>query len=99
MRALIVLLLAGCSTRVVDLGKQGPDAAIDASPTATTCRCRLPCNTATGTGCEAIGSTCGVDGYCSAAVGACSPTTPQPCNPSYPTSTCIRPSSTVLCAF
>jgi hypothetical protein len=68
-RALLLLALAACSTKVVDLGI--PDAASDAPADASgTCRCRItPCRVAGD--CALIGGACGADFYCVGDFGAC----------------------------
>ncbi len=98
MRALIIVVVAACSTQVVDLGK-APDAAIDASPVPATCQCRIPCSTST-VACGSTGMACGSDGFCVGSVGTCTPTTPLPCNVDYPNSICVRSdSATAVCTF
>lgn len=69
--ALLAVLLAGCKTQIVELGKA--DAAVDATALvdASTCRCRImPCRVIGD--CAVIGGVCGPDFYCVGDFGPCS---------------------------
>jgi hypothetical protein len=68
---LAVALVAGCDTRVVDIG--AIDAAVDGSIAvdASTCRCRITMCRVAGD-CALIGGACGPDFYCVGDFGSCS---------------------------
>jgi len=100
MRAFVaVLALAGCETRVVDLGV---DAAVDArvetpaDAPASACRCRItPCRT--NLECTLTGGVCGADFYCTRDFGACSMT--SQCLAMHPDGVCTAATdSTAPCA-
>ncbi len=93
MRAVILVLIVACSPRVIDLGKQPIDAAVD-TPASVGCVCRAPC--ATTSTCGATGGACGLDGYCTTDLGTCTATTPLPCNAQFPGSKCMRSATSTL---
>jgi hypothetical protein len=93
VRAVIAsLVLAACSHRVIDLGKQSPDAMVD-GPSLTSCVCRVPCGST-----AAICSTgaCSSDGFCLLSLGTCTSTTPSPCNALFPGSVCTKSAGSTL---
>jgi hypothetical protein len=96
--ALAFTTLTACDAVVVDLGRQGADAASDGPPAgadATTCRCRITeCRDAED--CLEIGGECGADFYCVGDFGAC--TTDAQCRSTVASSFCAAgPTSILAC--
>jgi len=94
VRALILALVAGCSSQVIDLGHKdaGPDAP-------EMCVCRVPCASTT-SACPGALGTCGTDHYCSNAATMCSTATAEPCSSTFPTGVCMKSStSTTRCGM
>ena len=87
MRLVFAFTLIGCSTRVIDLGR---DATVDTKapmPDATSCRCRITsCRVAAD--CAMIGGACGPDFYCVGDFGPC--TTDTQCQATNPNGLCTK---------
>ena len=94
MRALILALVAGCSTHVIDLGHK--DAGADAPEM---CVCRVPCASTTSV-CPGTLGTCGTDHYCSMPTSTCTIATADPCSSTFPTGVCVTSeTSTTRCGM
>jgi hypothetical protein len=89
----LVLVIASCETKIIDLGIDGAVDGVIVPVDASTCACRItPCRAAAD--CALIGGACGPDFYCVGSFGSCS--TDSQCQATSASSVCTKAADSIV---